>query len=120
MKEFNFTLQIKGEENRIIGNIVQNDTANRFNIRLKDGVQVVELEETDVITVTFKRNNDSVVIDSIGSDSVVVTDGVMGEIAVIPDEGAVINVTNAGGGDSTNVAPLEFTVMSNGQPKTGA
>jgi len=92
MKEFNFTLQIKGEENRIIGNIVQNDTANRFNIRLKDGVQVVELEETDVITVTFKRNNDSVVIDSIGSDSVVVTDGVMGEIAVIPDEGAVINV----------------------------
>lgn len=92
MKDFNFTLQIKGEENRIIGNIVQNDTANRFNIRLKDGVQVVELEDTDVITVTFKRNNDSVVIDSIGSDSVVVTDGVMGEIAVIPDEGAVINV----------------------------
>ncbi len=92
MKEFNFTLQIKGEENRIIGNIVQNDTANRFNIRLKDGVQVVELEDTDVITVTFKRNNDSVVIDSIGGDSVVVTDGVMGEIAVIPDEGAVINV----------------------------
>jgi len=35
-------------------------------------------------------------------------------------ESAVINVTNAGGGDSTNVAPLEFTVMSNGQPKTGA
>lgn len=92
MKEFNFTLQIKGEENRIIGNIVQNDTANRFNIRLKDGVQVVELADTDVITVTFKRNNDSVVIDSIGSDSVVVTDGVMGEIAVIPDPGAVINV----------------------------
>lgn len=29
---------------------------------------------------------------------------------------AVISVTNNGGGDSTNVAPLEFTVMSNGKP----
>lgn len=30
--------------------------------------------------------------------------------------GAVINVTNIGAGDSTNVAPLEFEVMSNGKP----
>ena len=29
---------------------------------------------------------------------------------------AVINVTNNSGGDSTNVAPLEFEVMSNGKP----
>lgn len=29
---------------------------------------------------------------------------------------AVINVTNAGAGDSTAVAPLEFEVMSNGKP----
>lgn len=29
---------------------------------------------------------------------------------------AVINVTNHGGGESTNVAPLEFSVMSNGKP----
>lgn len=29
---------------------------------------------------------------------------------------AVISVTNNSGGDSTNVAPLEFTVMSNGKP----
>lgn len=29
---------------------------------------------------------------------------------------AVINVTNAGSGDSTAVAPLEFEVMSNGKP----
>ena len=29
---------------------------------------------------------------------------------------AVINVTNLGAGDSTNVAPLEFEVMSNGKP----
>ena len=28
----------------------------------------------------------------------------------------VVNVTNVGGGDSTNVAPLEFQVMSNGKP----
>ena len=29
---------------------------------------------------------------------------------------AVINVTNIGSADSTNVAPLEFEVQSNGQP----
>lgn len=29
---------------------------------------------------------------------------------------AVINVTNAGSADSTNVAPLEFDVISNGKP----
>ena len=29
---------------------------------------------------------------------------------------AVINVTNIGSADSTNVAPLEFEVMSNGKP----
>ena len=29
---------------------------------------------------------------------------------------AVINVTNVGAGDSTNVAPLEFEIMSNGKP----
>jgi hypothetical protein len=30
--------------------------------------------------------------------------------------GAVINVTNIGAGDSTNVAPLEFEILSNGKP----
>lgn len=36
-------------------------------------------------------------------------------------EGAVVNVTNCGAGDSTAVAPLEFEVMSNGKPTvTGA
>lgn len=30
---------------------------------------------------------------------------------------AVINVTNVGSGDSTNVGPLEFQVMSNGKPE---
>lgn len=29
---------------------------------------------------------------------------------------AVLNVTNIGAGDSTNVGPLEFEVMSNGKP----
>lgn len=32
----------------------------------------------------------------------------------LPD--AIINVTNVGAGDSTNVAPLEFEVQSNGKP----
>lgn len=35
---------------------------------------------------------------------------------VVKFGGAVINVTNIGGGDSTAVAPLEFEVMSNGKP----
>lgn len=30
--------------------------------------------------------------------------------------GAVVNITNIGAGDSTNVAPLEFEIMSNGKP----
>lgn len=30
---------------------------------------------------------------------------------------AVISVTNLNGGDSTNVAPLEFEIISNGRPK---
>lgn len=32
-------------------------------------------------------------------------------------EGCVFNVTNIGAGDSTNVGPLEFEVLSNGKPK---
>lgn len=36
---------------------------------------------------------------------------------VVTFEDAVINVTNAGSGDSTGVAPLEFEVMSNGKPE---
>lgn len=31
-------------------------------------------------------------------------------------ENAIYNITNWGGGDSTNVIPLEFDVMSNGKP----
>ena len=33
---------------------------------------------------------------------------------------SVISVTNAGAGDSTNVAPLEFEVQSNGKPTLSA
>lgn len=35
---------------------------------------------------------------------------------VVKLAGAIINVTNVGAGDSTNVGPLEFDVMSNGKP----
>lgn len=31
-------------------------------------------------------------------------------------EKAVINITNINGGDATNVAPLEFDIISNGKP----
>ena len=36
--------------------------------------------------------------------------------AVVTFNDAVINVTNIGAGDSTNVAPLEFEIQSNGKP----
>ena len=39
---------------------------------------------------------------------------------VISFNGAVVNVTNIGAGDSTNVAPLEFDIMSNGKPEVTA
>jgi hypothetical protein len=35
---------------------------------------------------------------------------------VVEFTGSVINVTNIGAGDSTNVAPLEFEILSNGKP----
>lgn len=35
---------------------------------------------------------------------------------VVTFDDAVINVTNVGAGDSTNVGPLEFEVLSNGKP----
>lgn len=38
-----------------------------------------------------------------------------GTIIGFPD--AVINVKNNGGGEATNVAPLEFDAMSNGKPE---
>ena len=38
-----------------------------------------------------------------------------GTVVKLPN--AVISVSNNGGGDSTNVAPLEFSVMSNGKPE---
>lgn len=39
---------------------------------------------------------------------------------VVTFEDAVINVTNIGAADSTNVAPLEFEVQSNGKPTVTA
>lgn len=75
------------------------------------------------ITVTGKRN-----IGDTGNDFVCGLSFVNGQDAehgfkvVFADgdevtfENAVFNVTSNGGGDATNVAPLEFEVMSNGKP----
>lgn len=76
------------------------------------------------ISVTAKRN-----VGDDGNDAVAALAWVNGRNAekdfqwTFPDgtsvlfKSAVINVTNVGGGDSTNVAPLEFEVMSNGKPQ---
>ena len=75
------------------------------------------------ISVTAKRN-----VGDTGNDAVAALAWVNGRSAeknfqwTFPDgtvvlfEAAVINVTNVGAADSTNVAPLEFEVMSNGKP----
>lgn len=118
MKDFNFTLQIKGEENKVIGNIVQNDTANRFIIRLRDGISPVVLDETDIVTVTYKRSNDTVVVDAMGGGSITVADFNAGEIVIVPDAAAVTNVgmVNAtvevydGTGHKLSSARFSFTV----------
>lgn len=75
------------------------------------------------ITVTAKRN-----VGDTGNDFIAGLTFVNGRAAekdfkwTFPDGtyvifgAAVISVTNLGGGDSTNVAPLEFEVQSNGKP----
>lgn len=75
------------------------------------------------ITVTAKRN-----VGDAGNDTVAALAWKNGRDAekdfqwTFPDgtevkfPDSVINVTNIGAGDSTNVAPLEFEVMSNGKP----
>lgn len=75
------------------------------------------------ITVTAKRH-----VGDAGNDLVASLAWVNGRDAekdfqwtfpdgtVVKFEGAVINVTNIGAGDSTAVAPLEFDIMSNGKP----
>lgn len=75
------------------------------------------------ITVNGKRN-----VGDAGNDCVAGLAFVNGRSAekkvewTFPDgakaifDNAVINVTNVGAGDSTNVGPLEFEIMSNGKP----
>lgn len=76
------------------------------------------------ISVTAKRN-----VGDAGNDAVAALAWVNGRNAekdfqwIFPDgmtvlfKSAVINVTNIGAGDSTNVAPLEFEIKSNGKPE---
>lgn len=79
------------------------------------------------ISVTGKRN-----VGDAGNDAVAALAWVNGRDAEkdfvwnFPDgttvtfTDAVINVTNIGSADSTNVAPLEFEVQSNGKPTVTA
>ncbi len=75
------------------------------------------------ISVTAKRN-----VGDDGNDAVAALAWVNGRDAekdvkwtfpdgsVVTFEDAVINVTNVDSGESTNVAPLEFEIQSNGKP----
>ncbi|MCC8075718.1 MAG: hypothetical protein LIO95_07260 [Clostridiales bacterium] len=75
------------------------------------------------ITVTGKRNvgdtgNDFVAGRFIknGRDAEAYFSWTFPDGATLVVEDAVINVTNIGAGDATNVGPLEFEVQSNGKP----
>ena len=75
------------------------------------------------ITVSGKRNVGDTGNDFIagltfknGRDSEAGFQWTFKDGTVVEFAGAVISVTNNSGGDSTAVAPLEFTVMSNGKP----
>lgn len=75
------------------------------------------------ITVSGKRNigdtgNDFVSALSLknGQDAQADFQWTFPDGTVVEFDSAVINVTNNLGGDATNVAPLEFEVLSNGKP----
>lgn len=51
-----------------------------------------------------------------GQDAYCYFDWTFPDGTVVSWDKAVINVTNINGGDSTNVAPLEFDIISNGKP----
>ena len=76
------------------------------------------------VSVTAKRNVGDAGNDFIaglawknGRDSEADVQWTFPDGTVVKFAGAVINVTNVGSGDSTNVAPLEFEIQSNGKPE---
>lgn len=75
------------------------------------------------ITVSGKRNigdagNDYVagLWQKNGREAEADVDWTFPDGTVVTFASAVINVTNCGSGDSTNVGPLEFEILSNGKP----
>ena len=75
------------------------------------------------ITVTAKRNQGDTGNDFVaglawknGRDAEADVEWNFPNGAKVTFSDAVINVTNVGSGDSTNVAPLEFEIQSNGKP----
>lgn len=79
------------------------------------------------ITVAGKRNvgdtgNDYVaaLFNKNGADAQADFQWTFPDGATLTFSDAVVNVTNIGSGDSTNVGPLEFEIMSNGKPTYAA
>ena len=76
------------------------------------------------ISVTAKRNVGDAGNDAVaglafknGRDAEITVQWTFPDGTTVKFTSAVINVTNAGSGDSTAVAPLEFEIMSNGKPE---
>lgn len=81
-------------------------TAKGLTISVNGKRNIGDTGNEEVASLAFKNGRESERdIQWTFPDGTVVTFG-----------GAVINVTNIGAGDSTNVGPLEFDILSNGKP----
>lgn len=81
-------------------------TGKKFSIDMKGKRCVGDLGNDYVANTAFKDG-----LECSTKGKIVFPDGATLEF------GCVIDVTNIGGGDSTNVAPLEFKLVGDGQPE---
>lgn len=81
-------------------------TAKKVTIKVKAKRNVGDAGNDAVASVTWKN----------GRDAEKDFQWTFPDGTIVKFASAVINVTNAGAGDATAVAPLEFEVLSNGKP----
>ena len=89
-KRFTSRIDIKATDIKLMGQVAQNDHfSNLFVIRLVDGVNAVDISDTDFVTVTYLLNGNSICVDAT-SERVSITDYENGEISIILPDGAIV------------------------------
>ncbi|MBQ9165647.1 MAG: hypothetical protein IJX71_01770 [Oscillospiraceae bacterium] len=81
-------------------------TAKKITISVKGKRNIGDAGNDFVAGLTFKN----------GTDAQAPFKWTFPDGSTVTFNDAVINVTNIGAGDATNVGPLEFSMMSNGKP----